>query len=212
MHNINKGDKLEIKLGTKTYKGFVHEYSEGGFVVAEVADSFEAAAVSMPKQCLISLFFDGGIINFEADFAAVCKQDNLVLARFKITLESEKIERREFLRCECSLPIRFALVDDITAVASETQEQRPKPLNEGTVKDIGGGGLRFVTNVEVENGDNIKFLLLLEGEYLIIVGKILHKYKVSMSQAKFQYRVVFIDILPADREKIIRFVFNEHQK
>jgi len=130
----------------------------------------------------------------------------------KLGSESDKTERREFLRCECSLPIRFALVDDITANAPEAQDQRPKPLNEGTVKDIGGGGLRFITNVEVENGDNIKFLLLLDGEYLIIVGKILHKYKVSMSLAKFQYRVVFLDILPMDREKIVRFVSNEHQK
>ena len=125
----------------------------------------------------------------------------------------ENMQRREFLRCECSLPIRFALVDDIAENApEETQDQRPTPLSEGTVKDIGGGGLRFVTNVDIDNGDNIKFLLLLEGEYLIIIGKILHKYKVSMSLAKFQYRVVFIDILPQDREKIVKFVSEQLQK
>jgi len=213
MHEIKKGDKFEIKIGAQTYNGFVHEYIEDDFIMVNIANLCENAVASTLKKCVISFMFDGGIISFDADFIEMCKQDHLSLVRLKHNSEGERIYRREFLRCECSLPIRFAVVKDI-ASAPEVEEDQPaaQQLSEGSAKDIGGGGMRFVTNTEVENGDTIKFLLLLEGEYLIIVGKILHKYKMSLSLAKFQYRVIFIDISPEDREKIVKFVFDEHKK
>ncbi|MDR2940228.1 MAG: PilZ domain-containing protein, partial [Clostridiales bacterium] len=83
---------------------------------------------------------------------------------------------------------------------------------EGIIKDIGGGGLRFVSNEVLEEGEKIKAAIVLNTEVIIVNGKILHKQFFPKSNYKYQYRVEFIGILKTEQEVIVQFIFEQQRK
>ena len=220
MHNIKIGDRLEMRFkgdggASKIFISQVFEY-EGNTVVVHTPISYGKHVV-LPESAPCSLLFfqDEGMLSFTASVAGTYVKNDLSLTKLTLTSEAEKMQRREFFRFECTLPLRFALIKSSpTEFMPNSMESgaSAQALYEGIIKDLGGGGLRFVTNAEVENGDNVKCLLLLEREYIVVIGKILQKHSFPKSPYKFQYRVIFIGILPEEKDKIVQYVFNQQRK
>jgi c-di-GMP-binding flagellar brake protein YcgR len=145
------------------------------------------------------LIFDSTIMGYVTEDG-----NNYMTLMVKTT--GEKVQRREFFRFMCLLPIKFSVAQEAGAPAENN------PLYEGVIKDIGGGGVRFVSNGVVPEGATIKCVVLLNGEYLIAVAKILYKQVFPKSIYKYQYRGMFIGLLPSEQERIIQFIFNEQRK
>jgi c-di-GMP-binding flagellar brake protein YcgR len=82
---------------------------------------------------------------------------------------------------------------------------------QGVVKDIGGGGLAFISNESLEEYDIAKLIIKLDDDVLVAIGEILHKQYFPKSNYKYQYRAGFIGIRPSEQEKIVQFIF-ERQK
>jgi c-di-GMP-binding flagellar brake protein YcgR len=82
---------------------------------------------------------------------------------------------------------------------------------QGIVKDIGGGGISFLANDNLNENDILKLVIKLDDDILVAIGEILHKQYFPKSNYKYQYRSGFIGIRPKEQEKIIQFIF-ERQK
>ena len=220
MHNIKPGDRLEMRFKreegvSKIYISQVYEYEDNSIVVHTPISYGKYVVLPKSEPCSLLFFQDEGMLNFKAEVVNSYIKDNLTLTKLIFTSEAEKMQRREFFRFDCTLPIRFSVINSSPseeALGTKAASQTQQSLREGIIKDIGGGGLRFVTNAEIDIGDNVKCLLLLEREYIVVIGKILQKHSFPKSPYKFQYRVIFIGILPEEKDKIVQYVFNQQRK
>ncbi|MDR3239638.1 MAG: PilZ domain-containing protein [Clostridiales bacterium] len=159
--------------------------------------------VFLPKNERYTLLFytDAGILRYEGAVRDYTKENGADMLIVRFASRGEKIQRREFFRHVCLLPMKFI-----------TGKNGSKTVTEGVAKDIGGGGLRFDTNGEMNEGDPVKSALLLNDIYLIVAGVILQKRPLVKSQYAFEYRIQFTDILQQEQEKIVQYIFQEQRK
>ena len=219
MHNIKVGDRLEIKFmregeAPKIYLSQVYDFVSDGAIIVHTPISYgKYVPMSRSQACSLLFFLEEGMLSFEAVVIEMLKDQDFNLVKLKFTSEGVRMQRREFYRFECTLPLRFSVIQDNPDILRDSDPvvQSPPSL-EGIIKDIGGGGVRFVSNVEVEGGSQLKCLLLVDREYIVVVGKVLHKFSFPRSPYKFQYRVIFVGILPDEKEKIVQYVFNQQRK
>ena len=82
----------------------------------------------------------------------------------------------------------------------------------GVIMDISGGGIKFSSDVKNESGSYIISVISLNGERMMIVCKIIACEKSQKVSDKYINRAKFIFKNISDREKIVRFVFDEERK
>ena len=109
----------------------------------------------------------------------------------------EKFQRREFFRFECVIPFQFQVGD---------------LWESGIIKDISGGGIRFITNSQLNTKENLVMRIPLEAEEIPLSGKILIKEDSNTELYKYQYRVMFDDIKKNDQDAIIQYIFMQQRK
>ncbi|MBZ4669253.1 MAG: uncharacterized protein JG775_2406 [Defluviitaleaceae bacterium] len=109
----------------------------------------------------------------------------------------EKFQRREFFRFECVIPFQFQVGD---------------LWESGIIKDISGGGIRFITNSQLNTKENLVMRIPLEAEEILLSGKILIKEDSNTELYKYQYRVMFDDIKKNDQDAIIQYIFMQQRK
>jgi c-di-GMP-binding flagellar brake protein YcgR len=128
-----------------------------------------------------------------------------------ILSEGTKIQRREFYRIECMLPIRFVEV----AAGNEFADSSTY-MHDGFVKDISGGGMKFVTKHDMDDEARIRFSMVLEGmsakHYIVAFGRTIDKKTLLYGNFRYQYNVQYYAMPDADQEHIVEFIFNEQRR
>lgn len=110
-----------------------------------------------------------------------------------------KIQRRQFFRYECILPFQYKLLIE------------PNTM-EGVIKDISGGGIRFITTNLNNPQEKIVCMISLGDEDIRCIGEILRVIQIEQGNYKYEMHVKFIKIQDQDREKIIKYIFDEQRK
>jgi len=220
--NIQAGNKLDIRV----------QYRNMGEVVyaSKVMDILDAdtsmLAIYLPmrsgkvlgmlhgKEYDVTVYTDYAMIAFKGYFEGYVKDGGNYFVALRLSNEGYRIQRREFFRFSCNIPIRYSILD------FDTEDEQAKILHdigmaevmEGTVKDIGGGGLRFMTESDLNLDHLVECTVILGDVSMIIKGKILEKQYTPKSILKYQYRLLFIDIPLSYQETIINFIFAEQRK
>ena len=152
------------------------------------------------------------------------KSNNRYLVRVQLKTELAKFQRREYFRCECMMDMFFHLMttDDLSEVHIQhllgeyEQKEMGSALKEGTILDISGGGIRYVSRERLEVGDCIRivFYLPVEGtqKRFNLAGKVLSNQLIQDSKIKYESRVKFLYISDTEREGIIKFIFEEERR
>lgn len=214
-NNIKIGDRLEITLLKDRKIGKVHvsqveEIMPNNNLLVHMPISYGQLVKLSTKERYGMLFFtDKGMINFEAEIIGFKKETEFSYMIVHISSEGERMQRREFFRFASLLPVKFAVINDENAEEAKISEET---LYDGIVKDLGGGGIRFVTNESFDEKIKVKCVLMLGDNCLITVGKVLHKQCFPKANYKYQYRIEFVGISPPEQEEIIQYIFNEQRK
>lgn len=147
------------------------------------------------------------------------KSNNVYILAIELVSNLRKYQRREYYRFSCALDMSARVLEEEEVEALD--ERRGYlvpglPLKHSIIVDISGGGLRFVANQKYEEGSLIycKYYLTVNGvnkEYNL-VGKILHVSEIEKQKGNFEHRVQYINIDSAEREEIIRYIFEEERK
>ncbi len=118
-----------------------------------------------------------------------------------------KIQRREFFRLDCALPIKFSY-------SQKTDDETRESLKvyNGIVIDIGGGGMKFVSPTNLDKNEIIQCVVALNKDYLILSAKVIDSIKTRNIKFPYQCRTSFMAIDSADREKIVHYIFDAHRK
>lgn len=135
--------------------------------------------------------------------------ENLPLLKIEATGEIERIQRRQYYRLVCSVPVMYRLVDIPNSEANETV-----PFKKSLVSNLSGGGVCLLLEDKVEIGKLVECELT-AGEGIIVkfFGKVIRYEKTDM-EGKFRYEagIAYIKINEKDRETVVRFIFDEQRK
>ncbi|MCL2572985.1 MAG: PilZ domain-containing protein [Defluviitaleaceae bacterium] len=153
------------------------------------------------------------LIKFSCSFEGYIKQEENYFVVIKILDEGIKLQRREFFRFTCMLAMKFSLMyTGDNEVARLLQNSGYTKMHNGIIRDIGGGGVRFITNEDIESGSQIQCTIMLGHTAMLIKGKILDKQYMPKSSLKFQYRAMFVDVSQTTQDEIVNFIFAEQRK
>lgn len=214
LEQISIGSRVEISLEkngetVKTYTSLVEDIYGNNKVLIYMPISY-GKLVKLPVNEIYTFVFitDKRMFKYNGKITKYININKFNFMIIELLSEGEKIQRREFFRFNCMLPLKFQKLEQEETIDSD----KDTTLLKGIIKDIGGGGIRFLSDESLKEGDKIKCLIKLKDDYIIVLGKLLYKEKFPRSVYVYQYRIKFINIKQEDQEKIIRFIFEEQRR
>ncbi len=150
--------------------------------------------------------------------------ENFPVYVFEPSTELTKVQRRDYYRFKCLIPIKVLPVPEDVAVLPSMEliesdlEKYGNTYGEpvaGTIVDISGGGARFTAKKDVvtERYMYCSFVLSTTGLNKIInviARRIKSEYNSELQV--FEHRIEFIFKEPEDREIIIKYIFDEERR
>lgn len=181
----------------------------------------QSKLILLPVDGEYDMYFysDSGLYQCYARVVDRYKNNSLYVLVLDMISNLRKYQRREYYRFSCALEMNSRQLQEEEMVLAEKKEAAliPQlPLKSSVVVDISGGGLRFVANYayEVQSLILCKYNLLIHGkikEYNL-VGKVLSVRELENRKGVFEHRVQYINVDEAEREEIIKYIFDEERK
>ncbi len=152
------------------------------------------------------------------------KRDKLFILKIELTTNITKVQRREFYRMSCTLDFQFVEIEPEVANLPTTEQILVQIAENdmfysnfsGTILDISGGGIRFVSDIVVEEKQYILCEIDLtcggETKKVRLVGQILASRKLENADGIREYRVKFLIKDNKVREELIHYIFEEERR
>ena len=121
--------------------------------------------------------------------------------------ESESLQRRNFFRMACDVPTSFMLLKKNESGCPVSNE-----FHDGIICNLSGGGVKMITDLEMEEEDRLLISLPLDGDDLFLPGEIRAKYNNNNAIHPFQYGIMFSDISLTNQDRIARYLFREQMQ
>ncbi|MCL2235549.1 MAG: flagellar brake protein [Defluviitaleaceae bacterium] len=227
--SINIGDKLDIKVHFRNMGDIVYTSK-----VIDVLDKrnniltiYQPLRGDQPLDMLqgreyeITVYSAQAMMVFKGYFEGFVKDGEDYFVALRLSNDGFRVQRREFFRFSCNILMRFSIVEDEDGDENEDiydvliQAMRHDQFTDvfdGIVKDIGGGGLRFVSDKDLDLNNPMRCELTLGNKDMMLKGRILEKQYLPKTAHKFQYRVLFMDIPLDHQEEIVKYIFEEQKK
>lgn len=234
---ISLGDKIDIKMSREQ-----HGEENGGQMAnvyqSSVCDfvSDMELEISMPTQagrlvlfhtnsrCEFVFYTRRGMYCCSGIVKSRCKKDNLYLLSVEITTEPTKYQRREFFRVDYLTEIKYYEISEETAGLQTMEqiydvvraEEYAEQMKHGFLHDISGGGVKFTSFMQHEKDDYLLLMFRLANrcidENFYLVCRIIESGVKSIQEKTYINRAQFLYKDLRDREKIVRFVFEEERR
>lgn len=227
LNNIRPGDRINIsfsdsKVNKNNYKSSISDLiSDDTWEITMPIESGKMVLFPLGASCDLVIFSKENIMHkCTAVIKDRYKKDGLFFLIVKINSKLTKIQRREFFRVVCCIDMQYYTletneVDEINLDDLFSYFTSLDSLNNyhyGVIMDISGGGMKFSSECKNESGSYIISVISLNGERMMIVCKIISCEKSQKVADKYINRAKFIFKNISDREKIVRFVFDEERK
>ncbi len=227
---VRPGEKIEIQAVEKAILGASSNKKVYTSRIYDILDE-EQLEILMPMEGskLILLPIDGeyqfcfytkkGLYQCFIRVIDRYKSNNVFILLCELTSPIRKHQRREYYRYGCILPLktRELMTEEEKALEkNQFQFQEGLPLAKGSVIDISGGGIRFMSGEKYEAGAHIALtfhLMINEKEQVYnLAGEILSCKENELNRGEYECRLKFVCIDNAKREEIIRYIFEEERK
>ena len=232
---VTPGSKVDIRventsnhptdagLPFKDYRSQVYDViSDDQIEVVMPMEKF--GMVLLPVGEEYDLFFNStnGLYQCSARVVERVNKGTLYVLVMDITSSLKREQRREYYRFNCNLPLETRLLDKNELINLESHgwknvELTPDlPTRFSTIVDIGGGGLRFVSEEAYEDGAVLLCLYQLETDKGIrtyqLPGKILSVRRGLIRTELFEHRIKYLYIRNDERDYIMKNIFKEERK
>ncbi|OGI01770.1 MAG: hypothetical protein A2104_09520 [Candidatus Melainabacteria bacterium GWF2_32_7] len=196
MEELKKGQKLKIKFNISSIRSYEITCLIKGIeddrinLIYPENDLCFAKYLHEGKEVEVVIYSDKGIYVFDSMVIDSPFSIDFVI---EFPEEKTKVQRREYIRA----PIR----------ADFTLKKGEYSVNSETI-NIGGGGVRFLTDKEFKISDKWKFTLNLSNYNVLVsgIGEILYSIK---QENKIVSVIKFSEIEESARNKIIKICFEE---
>lgn len=234
---IIPGDKIDVRLTREQ-----REEENGGQMAnvfqSSVCDyvSERELEISMPTQggrmvllpegvrCEFVFYTHSGLYCCSGIVKSRCRKETLALLVVELASELKKFQRREYFRVDYAADMQYYEIDGKAAMLPKTELLLSEVRNmndagtakRGFFKDISGGGAKFVSFAPHKRGDYILLMFRLSNgrfdESFYLVCQIVACEKQPAQAETYVNRAKFIFKNLKDREKIVRFVFEEERR
>ncbi|MBQ4522718.1 MAG: flagellar brake domain-containing protein [Lachnospiraceae bacterium] len=225
---ISIGDKIEL---TKLNRSMTNEPQQEVIkYISKVLekDSDYEMKIAMPIQggkiiplsvgeSLMACFYSnlGAIYECRINITDRYKDGNIFILEIEIVSQLKKVQRRNFYRYSCMLAMQYIVLPEDADEAEAMEQSNPEVWKQAVAMDISGGGIRIASKIKEEEGAYIEIKLPLvngkEHTVLYTKAKIIRALPSSQSGV-YELRAEFVDILEADREEIIKYIFDMERK
>ena len=236
---IEVGNKIDIRIvnqieNAKTtgepphiYKSQLLDFFENGDIeISMPSENGQIRLLPLGLRYELVFYTKSGLCRGYGEVKERYKTDNRFMLRVALHTPLNKYQRREYYRLNCAMEAAFYIInkeiamlehtDEIETALRESEEAAGEKMS-AYVRDISGGGMRFVTDVELPEDSYILVYIRLgekaQDAVYPIVGRVISSGKVEdVTPAKYEQRVEFILKDSRVREDIIRFIFKEERK
>jgi c-di-GMP-binding flagellar brake protein YcgR len=167
----------------------------------------------------VCFFAKGGVYRTTIKIIDRQKNDGLYILVTELTSNLHKFQRREYYRFNCivDMKARKLIEQELATIESGIIERVDGlPMSNGIIVDISGGGARFVSTEEFEEGCDIYMDFSLSimdiDKPFDIMAKVIYSKKIENRPGYFENRVKFEYITKTTREEIIKYIFDEERK
>ncbi len=220
-------EKIENRLSSKdeekqVYISQVLDESENGNVLVSMPiKEGNVVPLSTGQKFIATFYTKSGLLRCNVVVTGRFKKGTLFLMEIAIATDFKKVQRREFFRYNCRMPMEYRIVkeeekDLIDAGTDyEISDMQPEWKN-AAILDISGGGIRFVsTNKEEDNSlIQVRFSLKIASEELMLspFAILLRCEQNSNNKSLYNSHIMFKGIDKKLQETIVRFIFEEQRK
>ncbi|SHE93998.1 c-di-GMP-binding flagellar brake protein YcgR, contains PilZNR and PilZ domains [Caldanaerobius fijiensis DSM 17918] len=195
--DLTVGERLEISFEGNTYISQVQDvYDDGRYIISVPISRGYTVFIPLGERLKVRFFRPNGIYEFEAVLDSREKKENVEGLAIRKSGSIIRIQRRAYYRFQTVMDIKYKKNDD-------------EDYRYGIIKDISGGGMRVVVDTALEPDDIIDILLPLGKDELNLKGKVIRSNKLDNG---IELGICFINIDKWDREKIIKFIFENQRK
>lgn len=236
---IRPGDKVDISYVQqvewressrelpKIYKSQVLDLKDNGNLeVAMPSEGGKLVLLPLGVRFEFVFFSRGGLYRAIGQVVERYKRDNVYMLEIELKSQPEKYQRREFFRYPCILNMSYYILTEKEArsesgkalfIKIHGEEDAAEREYLGQIVDLSGGGIRFYTEYELQNGQSALFEIHLENEAMdkryYIIGDIISCIRTNKSdEMHYEARAKFVIRDDNVREEIIRFIFEEERK
>lgn len=179
----------------------------------------------LPKNIRYEFIFtmNQGIYKAEGTVIEHLKKGTVYLLKAQLTGPLQKMQRREYFRISCMIPVSFVVMDEY-ALSCENLKQMKEYLDAmqdikvcgmGTMLDISGGGTRFVSTESLKDVEYLllQFQLPLKNgmREMEVTAQVIESTRVK-GENKFIHRAKFFYQESRTKELLIRYIFEEERR
>jgi c-di-GMP-binding flagellar brake protein YcgR len=199
---------IEIEIREPGYEGVYRSRVEGisGESLTLAAPYRNSEVIHLPRGTEVTVsYFDQVAVYFVECLVLSYNLGHVPTVVLGSPINTKRVQRRNFVRLDTRIPMRYMVLDD-----------NMQPLSEeftATTVDISGGGLMFTTGSPIEQGNTLEIRVCFDdGTTLTAIGKAVRVIDNVSGQDKKSVGVEFSLIEERERDKIIRFIFNQQRE
>lgn len=218
LKEIQPGTKLELEImnsiGNNPKITLVSEFewaeSDSEAVIAAPIHDGAVFPVHIGAHINIFFIYKEDLYKFSAKVLGRRAGDNIALLKIEVKSEFERIQRRQFFRFEYSVPFKYRVFD----LSDDKLNAAPSAFRNTITRDLGGGGLCFLAEEEIDMNGIVEGELDLGGnEKVKFIGRVIRVKKRDLeTRFKYEIGIEFYEIENRNREAIIKYIFQEQRK
>lgn len=128
-------------------------------------------------------------------------------------LQSFNIDRKQFrdnVRMQLDLPLKCRLLHRRKA---DKNAPLGKLVENSFILDISGGGMAFIADTALDEGDRLSLSFSLDARQFVLKGEVVGVMnKERRGDVRYKHRVVFKDVKHSDADAIVRFIFQKQRE
>ena len=234
---LKVGDRVEIRILQEVLRGYdlsekKHIYisklydiiSEDEIVIAMPVEA--TRVILLPRDVRYDLIFytKKGLFNCSGEVKGRYKEGALYSLAMALTSPLQKLQRRKFFRLDCLVDFTYyVLYDEEEKSLKDPYEAHEYHLRhfpeefrkKGTIVDISGGGIRAITTERLpEDGVILLFFRVFvdNSEYAFSTfARVIKSAALENNPHRFQSGLEYRNMSNKDRERIVRYVFQEER-
>lgn len=148
------------------------------------------------------------VYKFKARVTGREHSENLALLRIEAESRIHLIQRRQFYRLECSLPLKYRQIE-----AMNPEENKEISFKTSMSRNLSGGGLCICVEDKINIGGTVECEINLYNRNIKFYGVVVRLEENDL-ESKYRYLagVAFKKITNKNRELVIRYIFEQQRK
>lgn len=232
-NKITIGDKLDLEQIEKrisvnpnrilkVYASQVlDELENGNLLVSMPIQEGKIIPLSVGQEFFATFYTKSGLLRCHVRIMGRYKKGSLFLMEIEQQTALQKVQRREHFRLDCHMPMEYRIVSDyeqklIEAGTAYSADELDLEWQEGTMLDLSGGGIRFVSDTRLVKDAfvQVRFDISIgqEAEVVYVFANLLRTEQNPNNTAVYDNRIMFCKMDKKMQEKIIRFIFETQRK